>query len=197
VIPDRGGNRPDTTRTEEKTTVTRTGADVVPIPARRLPPQSDAEPTDPSLDLVRHALQCVRQALASVEQVARTLSAPPGGPEWVPPRPAGWPPRAAGAGRHDGGGHEPWLTNQERRVLTLVAAGLSNREIACALEIAEKTAKNYVHTVLVKLDAGSRTEAAFTALYENLVDPDECRRASRRTSSASFLVPPQRSRLLP
>ncbi|RKT54509.1 helix-turn-helix domain-containing protein [Saccharothrix australiensis] len=167
--------------------MTTPGADVFPIPAP-LPRPPDAEPAAPSLDLVEHALQCVRQALASVEQVARTLSVGDGRERAEP--------RAAVAARPDGSAHEPWLTRQERRVLTLVAAGLSNREIAGVLEISEKTAKNYVHTVLVKLDAGSRTEAAFTALYENLVDLDECRRASKR-SSASWLVPPQRSRPLP
>lgn len=167
-----------------------TGADAAALPARRLPPTPDAEPTDAALHLVEHALHCVRLALASVEQVATTLSETKGGGRERPEAPP------VTAARYGGGDYEPWLTKQERRVLTLVAAGLSNKEIAGVLEISEKTAKNYVHTVLVKLDADSRTEAAFTALYEKLVDPDECRRASKRPQPASWLVPPPRSRTL-
>lgn len=81
------------------------------------------------------------------------------------------------------GQERPWLTGQERRVLTRLAAGLSNRQIAQSLGISDKTAKNYVHAVLGKLNAGSRTEAAFTALCERLVDPEECRRLRRRSGA--------------
>ncbi|MEV0681813.1 LuxR C-terminal-related transcriptional regulator [Actinosynnema sp. NPDC050436] len=173
--------------------MTSTGSDAVAIPsARGLPPspEQEREPADPALDMVKYALQCVRQALASVEQAALTLAEERGGSRMQPETPP------VVTARYGGGDYEPWLTKQERRVLTLVAAGLSNRDIANALQISEKTAKNYVHTVLVKLDADSRTEAAFTALYEKLVDPDECHRASKRQQPATWLVPPPRSRPL-
>jgi two-component system nitrate/nitrite response regulator NarL len=52
------------------------------------------------------------------------------------------------------------LTARERDVLELVNAGLSNKEIARRLSIQEQTAKNHVHSILVKLGATRRGELA-------------------------------------
>lgn len=52
------------------------------------------------------------------------------------------------------------LTTQERRVLELVAEGLTNRQIGEKLFLAEKTVKNYVSNVLSKLGLERRTQAA-------------------------------------
>ncbi len=52
------------------------------------------------------------------------------------------------------------LTEQERRVLDLLAEGLTNREIGERLYLAEKTVKNYVSNLLAKLGMHRRTEAA-------------------------------------
>jgi two-component system, NarL family, response regulator DevR len=52
------------------------------------------------------------------------------------------------------------LSAQEERILTLIADGLTNREIGLQLNLAEKTVKNYVSTVLSKLEVGRRAEAA-------------------------------------
>ncbi|TQJ15484.1 LuxR family two component transcriptional regulator [Yimella lutea] len=52
------------------------------------------------------------------------------------------------------------LTEQERRVLLLVADGMTNRQIAGELFLAEKTVKNYITSILAKLGLGSRTQAA-------------------------------------
>jgi two-component system, NarL family, response regulator DevR len=52
------------------------------------------------------------------------------------------------------------LTEQEHRVLALVAEGLTNRQIGGRLGLAEKTIKNHVSGVLGKLGLGSRTQAA-------------------------------------
>ena len=48
------------------------------------------------------------------------------------------------------------LTEQERRVLAHLAQGESNREIADAMELAEKTVRNYVSNILAKLSLASR-----------------------------------------
>jgi two-component system, NarL family, response regulator DevR len=55
------------------------------------------------------------------------------------------------------------LTEQERRVLDLVAEGLTNRQIGTRLGLAEKTVKNYVSSLLAKLGLASRTQAAIYA----------------------------------
>jgi two-component system response regulator DevR len=55
------------------------------------------------------------------------------------------------------------LTEQERKVLALLAEGRTNRQIADELFLAEKTIKNYVSNVLAKLGMSRRTEAAVWA----------------------------------
>ena len=55
------------------------------------------------------------------------------------------------------------LTPREREVLELVATGCSNRRIAKRLGISEHTAKFHVNGILVKLGAGTRTEAVTLA----------------------------------
>jgi DNA-binding NarL/FixJ family response regulator len=58
------------------------------------------------------------------------------------------------------------LTGQEKRVLELIGQGLTNRQIAERMFLAEKTAKNYVSSLLAKLGMHRRTEAAaFAARY--------------------------------
>jgi two-component system, NarL family, response regulator DevR len=52
------------------------------------------------------------------------------------------------------------LTDQERRILDLIAEGLTNRQIGEQMFLAEKTVKNYVSNVLSKLGMTRRTEAA-------------------------------------
>ncbi len=55
------------------------------------------------------------------------------------------------------------LTDQERRILDLLAEGLTNRQIADRMFLAEKTVKNYVSNLLAKLGMQRRTEAAVFA----------------------------------
>jgi two-component system, NarL family, response regulator DevR len=55
------------------------------------------------------------------------------------------------------------LTDQERRILDLIAEGLTNRQIAEAVHLAEKTVKNYVSNLLSKLGMERRTQAAVYA----------------------------------
>jgi DNA-binding NarL/FixJ family response regulator len=52
------------------------------------------------------------------------------------------------------------LSEQERRILSLIAEGLTNRQIAERMHLAEKTVKNYVSNLLAKLGMQRRTEAA-------------------------------------
>ena len=55
------------------------------------------------------------------------------------------------------------LTEQERRVLDLIGRGLTNRQIAEQMMLAEKTVKNYVSNLLAKLGLQRRTQAAVLA----------------------------------
>ncbi|MCJ1696557.1 DNA-binding response regulator [Rathayibacter caricis DSM 15933] len=52
------------------------------------------------------------------------------------------------------------LTERERRILALIADGMTNRQIGVELSLAEKTIKNYVSSVLSKLGLERRTQAA-------------------------------------
>jgi len=63
------------------------------------------------------------------------------------------------------------LTNREREVLELIAAGRSNKRIALELGIAEKTVKTHVGHVLAKLGVTDRTQAALLAVQQGLVSP--------------------------
>ena len=65
----------------------------------------------------------------------------------------------------------PHLTDRELEALRGIARGLSNREIANELGIAENTVKNHVRGVLEKLGVKSRTEAALLAVRTGLTDP--------------------------
>ena len=66
----------------------------------------------------------------------------------------------------------PRLTDRELEVLKLVAQGLTNREVADGLYIAENTVKNHVRNILEKLHLHSRMEAVLYAVRENLFDLD-------------------------
>ncbi|MFD3518764.1 response regulator [Streptomyces sp. NPDC058657] len=62
------------------------------------------------------------------------------------------------------------LTDREREVLALIADGRSNREIARALVLSEKTVKTHVSNILMKLDLADRTQAALWAVRHGLTD---------------------------
>jgi len=65
------------------------------------------------------------------------------------------------------------LTEREREVLTLVARGFTNKQIANTLFVSEKTARNHVSHILDKLGLSRRSEAAAFAVEHKLVPPRE------------------------
>jgi DNA-binding NarL/FixJ family response regulator len=67
-----------------------------------------------------------------------------------------------------GTGRGTTLTEREREVLTLIADGRSNREIARALVLSEKTVKTHVSNILMKLDLSDRTQAALWAVRHGI-----------------------------
>jgi two-component system, NarL family, nitrate/nitrite response regulator NarL len=65
------------------------------------------------------------------------------------------------------------LTPREQEILSLVAAGLSNAEIAGRLWIVEGTVKNHLHNILEKLQLENRVQAAAYAIRQGLVQSPE------------------------
>ena len=61
------------------------------------------------------------------------------------------------------------LTDRETEVLTLVAEGLANKEIARQLSISEKTVKNHISNIFSKLHVCDRTQAVLYAIRQGLV----------------------------
>jgi DNA-binding NarL/FixJ family response regulator len=64
------------------------------------------------------------------------------------------------------------LTMREKEVLSLIAKGMSNKEIASTLMIAEKTVKTHVSSILSKLGLADRTQAALYAVKNGLTQED-------------------------
>jgi len=62
------------------------------------------------------------------------------------------------------------LTEREKEVLALLAEGLTDRQIAKQLYIAESTAKNHVRNILGKLGVSNRTQAAVEAVQKGLLE---------------------------
>jgi ATP/maltotriose-dependent transcriptional regulator MalT len=61
------------------------------------------------------------------------------------------------------------LTGRELEVLRLLAQGLSNKEIARGLHLAEETVKFHVRHILAKFSVQSRTQAVLTAMRLGLI----------------------------
>jgi DNA-binding NarL/FixJ family response regulator len=76
------------------------------------------------------------------------------------------PRAAAGLAKHQTGA---LLTPREIEVLSLIAAGNSNKAIAAQLKINEETAKTHIKSILSKLDANDRTHAAILGLKRGVI----------------------------
>ena len=61
-----------------------------------------------------------------------------------------------------GSAPRPDLTLRQQQLVTLVAKGLTNKEIASHLNLSEFTVRNHIHRILKQVDAGSRSEAVET-----------------------------------
>lgn len=76
------------------------------------------------------------------------------------------------AARHERGRAFAALTEQEIKILALIAEGYTNREIAERVYLSEKTVRNYVSAILGKLGLAHRSQAAAYAVEHGLVGRD-------------------------
>lgn len=65
------------------------------------------------------------------------------------------------------------LSPQEERILDMIGDGLTNREIAARIHLSDKTVKNYVSTILQKLEVSRRAEAASYVARAKASNPPE------------------------
>lgn len=62
------------------------------------------------------------------------------------------------------------LTKREIEILTQVASGMFNKEIAANLSISERTVKNHISNIFKKIDVSDRTQAAVFAIKNNIIN---------------------------
>jgi DNA-binding NarL/FixJ family response regulator len=103
---------------------------------------------------------------ADPEALVRAIRAAADGNLVLAPEAAGSLTAPSAARSRTGGARA--LTGRERQVLSLVAQGRSNREIARALGVSEKTVKTHVSAVLAKLGVQDRTQAALYAVRNSI-----------------------------
>jgi DNA-binding NarL/FixJ family response regulator len=104
---------------------------------------------------------------AEADELAAAIRAARRGEVHLDPAVAGKLTRSLVAPRHTATA----LTTREREVVVLIAQGKSNRDIADALTISERTARTHVSNALLKLGLASRTQAALWAIREGLAGP--------------------------
>jgi DNA-binding NarL/FixJ family response regulator len=105
---------------------------------------------------------------ADADDVARAIRAAHRGDVHLDPAVAGILARRVRDGAAAPAGTTEPLTDREREVLALVARGLSNKSIADALVITERTARTHVSNILGKLGLASRTQAALYAVERGI-----------------------------
>jgi DNA-binding NarL/FixJ family response regulator len=105
-----------------------------------------------------HKSSSAEELIATIDRISRD----PGGQNMVVSMPRGMLERL---------GEEPMgaLSERETEIVVLAARGLSNREIARELNIAEATAKRHLANIYAKIGVGSRSEAVRTALMEQWI----------------------------
>jgi len=105
------------------------------------------------------------------DEVAVAIRAADQGVAWLSPRAAELVlgrVRTGSTERHRGGDAVEQLSSRELDVLRLIARGMANAEIAEALSISPRTAKNHVSNILAKLGLPGRVQAAIYAVRRGL-----------------------------
>jgi DNA-binding NarL/FixJ family response regulator len=113
---------------------------------------------------------------ATIDDFARTIRSVSGRADIVPPSPTGARRSQIGdlATSRQGSRVAPAarMTKREREITGLIAQGMSNKEIARALNIAVYTVKSHVHNILQKLAVGTRLQIAAHAYRGDTADTE-------------------------
>lgn len=120
-----------------------------------------AAPTAEALDLLRAGARGYVHKRASVAELVTSLRFVLQGGTIIPP-----------SVLTAGPGSAVHLTHRQREVLTLLARGAANKDIAQALNIAEATVRVHVASIMRALDVENRTQAATSPLGRQLADGD-------------------------
>ena len=67
------------------------------------------------------------------------------------------------------------LTERETQILKLIANGLTNKGIACFLQITESTVENHIHHIYWKLDITNRAQATAYAFQKGILSIDKAK----------------------
>jgi DNA-binding NarL/FixJ family response regulator len=117
--------------------------------------------------LLTHGLECGARGFvvkdATPDEVVRAVRTVAGGGAFVDPSLSGDLLRSPAAGQLAG------LSNRERQILSMLADGVPNREIAARLFLSPETVRTHVRNAMRKLDADTRTQAVALAIRERLI----------------------------
>jgi DNA-binding NarL/FixJ family response regulator len=100
---------------------------------------------------------------ASIDLIVAALRAVLSGDTWLPPSASQDNPASLDAGEAEATSRLAALTPQQFRVLSMLSAGLLNKQIAAELGVSEATVKAHVSAVMQKLGVSNRTQAVLLA----------------------------------
>ena len=117
--------------------------------------------------LLTHGLECGARGFvvkdATPDEVVRAVRIVAGGGAYVDPSLSGDLLRSPAAGQLAG------LSDRERQILSMLADGVPNKEIAARLFLSPETVRTHVRNAMRKLDADTRTQAVALAIRERLI----------------------------
>jgi DNA-binding NarL/FixJ family response regulator len=117
--------------------------------------------------LLTHGLECGARGFvikdATPDEVVRAVRTVAGGGAFVDPSLSGDLLRSPAAGQLAG------LSDRERQILSMLADGVPNKEIAARLFLSPETVRTHVRNAMRKLDADTRTQAVALAIRERLI----------------------------
>jgi two-component system, NarL family, nitrate/nitrite response regulator NarL len=119
------------------------------------------------LALLRHGVSGFLHKSSSAEVVEAAIALVVAGGRYLPPRLLAL--TAAPIAMPAPTGPSARLTDRQQQILAMIAAGLSNKQIARDLSLSPATVKTHVAALIAALDAGNRTEAVYRARATGII----------------------------